>query len=346
MEKLKITDVVKHFNISTRTLRYYEQIGLIESIKSDDYAYRLYNENAILRLRQIIILRKLRIPLKQIYTILESENAVEIIETFRQNLNEIDDEITALSTIRFVLEKFISRLRENINFDIKIGLFDDISILDIVDSLTITKIPFKFKEEKTMEDLKTASDQLNKITDKDVRIIYLPPSALASAYTLGDNAENDTDIIMGNFVKHVDLFKINPGVRFYGFNNPVFEGDKFIKHGYEVWATIPDDFDVPAPLTKKYFDGGLYAAYTSKPVSFEDWKHFYDWIIDNDDFEYDARGDFADVEPPKKGYRIACSGWGRLEEHLNSYNIYGLNKKHTITHIDFLMPIKEKKMRK
>ncbi len=35
-------------NISTRTLRYYEQIGLIESVKKEDYAYRTYDEAAVI----------------------------------------------------------------------------------------------------------------------------------------------------------------------------------------------------------------------------------------------------------------------------------------------------------
>ena len=41
-------------------LRYYEQVGLITSLRKDDYAYRVYDETAIGRLRQVIVLRKLR----------------------------------------------------------------------------------------------------------------------------------------------------------------------------------------------------------------------------------------------------------------------------------------------
>lgn len=40
MEIQTISQVSKSFNISTRTLRYYEQIGLIKSEKINDYAYR------------------------------------------------------------------------------------------------------------------------------------------------------------------------------------------------------------------------------------------------------------------------------------------------------------------
>lgn len=63
-------------------LRYYEQIGLIESKRKDDYAYRVYDEEAICRLRQIIILRKLRVPVKQIIRILNNFDAAAAVQIF------------------------------------------------------------------------------------------------------------------------------------------------------------------------------------------------------------------------------------------------------------------------
>lgn len=72
MNLTTISEISKNFDISTRTLRYYEKIGLLQSSKKEGYAYRTYDEEAITRLQQIIILRKLRIPLKQIIEILDS----------------------------------------------------------------------------------------------------------------------------------------------------------------------------------------------------------------------------------------------------------------------------------
>ena len=47
MELQTISQVSKFFAISTRTLRYYEQIGLIAPAKKDDFAYRAYDAEAI-----------------------------------------------------------------------------------------------------------------------------------------------------------------------------------------------------------------------------------------------------------------------------------------------------------
>jgi len=84
-----VSAVSKNFDISTRMLRYYEQIGLIESRRKENYSYRVYDETAVKRLRQIILLRKLRIPMKQIKNILEKQEiTAAIIEVFRQNIGE------------------------------------------------------------------------------------------------------------------------------------------------------------------------------------------------------------------------------------------------------------------
>lgn len=41
-----ITQVTKTFDISTRTSRYYEQLGLIKSQRIEGYSYRVYDEAA------------------------------------------------------------------------------------------------------------------------------------------------------------------------------------------------------------------------------------------------------------------------------------------------------------
>lgn len=258
MKLTTISDISRRMNISTRTLRYYEQIGLIESIKKDDYAYRTYDENAVKRLQQILVLRKLRISLKQIGLILQSENIETIIDTFQQNLNEVDDEITALSTIRDIISAFITRLNESIHQNIKLNLMDDTTILEAVDALTVRKL--SLKKEKTAVELEQASEKLNKLSDRDVRIVYLPPSTVASAHIIGGDApELETDEIIEKFILESNLFKIKPDLRHYGFNSP--NGSNTDDHGYERWITIPDDMHVSAPLSKKHFSGGLYAAH-------------------------------------------------------------------------------------
>ena len=55
-----IGQVARKTGLTTHTLRYYEKEGLIASKHKDDYAYRVYDETAIKRLKQVLLLRKLR----------------------------------------------------------------------------------------------------------------------------------------------------------------------------------------------------------------------------------------------------------------------------------------------
>jgi len=328
MQLQTITQVSRHFGISTRTLRYYEQIGLITPARKESN-YREYEAEALSRLRQIIILRKLRIPLKQIAEILQSGDTAVAIEAFEHNLAEIEDEITALSVIRDVIQAFIERLSLN---NAKLALLDDESLLEVVDALTISKI--NFREEKTMDDLNKASEKANKITDKDVRILYLPPASVAAAHYIGDNPEDGAGSMIAAFVKNSNLEKVYPASRQYGFNHPNPGMREDGMYGYEFWVTIPDDMDVPAPLTKKQFEGGLYAAYMIFPedLAGTGWHRLITWAYNSKQWE----------PYTNENGHLAGSGANMndlLEENLNHFSWEANEDFHQF---DLLLPIKRR----
>jgi len=324
MELQTISKVSKQFSISTRTLRYYEQIGLIKSSTKKDYSYRTYDGDTILRLKQIIVLRKLRIPLKSIADILGKKDTAFAIDIFQQNLNEIEDEITALEIIKNVIQSFIERL--NIK-NAKLQLLDDESLLEIVDSLTTSKI--NFKEDKTMDDLIKADEKLKRLTDRDVRILYLPPSDVAAYQYEGDDPEMHANQVIDSFVRENNLTALKPDLRHYGFNSPN-PTDETGRHGYEIWVTIPDGFPVPQPLVKKRFDGGLYGAHMIPFGAFEEWELLGTWAHNNDKYEYRGSGDYHNM-------------FGFMEEHLNYVNRIHLPESETEgCQLDLLVPIKEK----
>lgn len=320
-----ISVVSKLFNISVRTLRYYEQIGLIKSERKDESAYRFFSESTVKRIQQIVILRKLRISLKEISEILARENVMYTIEAFERNLIEIVDEITALSTIKSIIQSFVEKLCVS---NIEFNLLDDDSLLEIVDSLTTSKI--NFKEEKTMDDLNKANEKLTKLTDRDVRIVYLPPATMAAYQYVGNEPEMHCNEVLDKFVRETGLVQVKPDLRHFGFNapNPV---DDTGYHGYEMWVTIPDDMEVPEPILKKRFEGGLYAAHMIPFGAFEEWGWLCDWVHNNSKYESNS------------GIRGHECQWGMLEEHLNYINhIHLPNSEPEGMQLDLLHPIKER----
>ena len=139
MELISIRQVSLEYGISRQMLYYYEEMGLITSSRKNDYAYRLYDENAIKRLQQIIILRKLQIPMKQIKDILDNPTAVAVIEIFKQNIDALDEQITALSVVKSILARFVDELQEKADIRLKLDILNDKTMLAVVSSLSFSE---------------------------------------------------------------------------------------------------------------------------------------------------------------------------------------------------------------
>ena len=85
------------------------------------------------------------------------------------------------------------------------------------------------------------------------------------------------------------LCETKPDFRVYGFNKSEPPGNKNGNHGYEFWVTVPDDIEVKAPMVKKQFEGGLYAAHCIKMGDFHEWQAFGQWMQESTEYEYDRR---------------------------------------------------------
>lgn len=66
-----ISQVAKLTGVSTRTLQYYDEIGLLKPSKRTAAGYRLYDADALQVLQQILFFRELGFPLKEIKQILQ-----------------------------------------------------------------------------------------------------------------------------------------------------------------------------------------------------------------------------------------------------------------------------------
>ena len=324
--------VSKSLGISSRMLRYYEQIGLIESGRAEDYAYRVYDEAAIRRIRQIIILRKLRVPVKQIREIFGNNDALGVIEVFERSINELDEQITALSTVKSILDRLVRELYDKANMRLQLDCLGDNSVFAIVERISFPNNTLQ--EERAMDDLIKASEDLMKLEDKDVRIVYLPPLTVAAVWADIEDAEGNTMNRINKFVIESGLLTIKPDLRGFGFDcSPESHEIGAPSKIFESWVSIPDDMEVPAPLVKRRFSGGLYAAHVLRDWDFQDWRRLAEWV--NASEKYDN-----DWDSPRWESKETKAGQG-LEEILNFYH-YAQNSQTEKLQLDLLFPIKEK----
>ncbi len=98
--------------VSARTLRYYDEIGLLKPLYVSEAGYRFYGEQEVERLQQILFYRERGFCLKQIREILEGEN-FNVEQALKEHLAELEarrEHIDAL--IRTVRQTILSKKGE------------------------------------------------------------------------------------------------------------------------------------------------------------------------------------------------------------------------------------------
>jgi predicted transcriptional regulator YdeE len=121
----------------------------------------------------------------------------------------------------------------------------------------------------------------------NVRIVRLPAMTVASYRAESKTPEDDCSRVFNQFVLENNLHK-RDGYRYFGFNNPS-PSDGSPVYGYEMWVTVPDDCEVPKPLVKKQFDGGLYASVSTQMNEIgERWQLLHNWCTTSDHYDADS----------------------------------------------------------
>jgi DNA-binding transcriptional MerR regulator len=83
-----IKEIADLAGVTTRTLRYYDEIGLLGPASSGENGYRYYDQGSLLQLQQILFFRELDLPLKDIQLILSRPdfNLLQALEEHRLQL--------------------------------------------------------------------------------------------------------------------------------------------------------------------------------------------------------------------------------------------------------------------
>ena len=101
--------VAKNLGITSRSIKYYEEIGLMGDYGRTDSNYRVYGEHDIVRLKFILKLKELGISLKEmrelaIYYDLNIHGTEKIIpkllDVIDLNIGKIDEKISNLHSLR------------------------------------------------------------------------------------------------------------------------------------------------------------------------------------------------------------------------------------------------------
>lgn len=277
---IKIKEVSDKYDITARTLRYYEDMGLISSIRNNNYAYRLYDESAIKRLEQILILRKLNISIKDIKRVFNSPGSDVVLDVLGKKVQNIDDEVALLHELKEIVLEFIRQI-EKIDFN------GDSNVKTL------------YERAKEIETHLVSIDYIGKpsnvgrlleVTEKlekkpDIRIVELPACRMVISGEKKGNNHKKFEKMWGRLdAKRKD--------KFFPRDFMVYDSEK----GVNVWWYAIEDW-VSDKDTEGFeiinFDGGLYATAITHDwddnIVIKAYNAIKEWLSEHDKLAYDER---------------------------------------------------------
>lgn len=201
-ELIDITKVCEHFHISSRTLRFYEEKGLIESIRTPSCNHRSYTKEQVDKIRNILALRAIGLSVKTIQEYLHGQVSLKEMVYLRKA--EIFAFIHAKEQEIYLLEDALANIENEEEFfrkENKAVAGTDEKLFPIVRNCTENIMQGKLEE-------------LYPYFSQQIRD-YMPPEAF-------QNIWRDAKIGMGAFLKTGDVWK-EAGVDTVYYHNLHFE---------------------------------------------------------------------------------------------------------------------------
>lgn len=123
-DHVQIGKLAKRLGITTRTIRYYEEIGLMGQSVRLGGGTRTYSQDDILRLKFILKLKELGISLKEMQELAENFDinqqdfntiTPKLIEILDLHISKVDEKIANLSSLRNEIVDYRIRIMDILN---------------------------------------------------------------------------------------------------------------------------------------------------------------------------------------------------------------------------------------
>lgn len=236
-----IHKVSEQSGLTSRTLRHWESEGLFNSERDPSSGWRMYDENALLRIRMTAALRKMGIPLKDIKAVLANPSLAQLSTVVESKISELQSRKAEVALFQDQLERVHTFLQKQ-------------------DSLSQVDELLKETEDLFMRSLTESST---------VKIITLPSMRVAYHLAVGVSPEDEAMAPVLEWIKASDLLST---ARFFGGNVKPMPGRPGKPYGYGMCVTIPEGVSVPPHLKEMVLPGGLYAMFESGEDIPSSWK--------------------------------------------------------------------------
>jgi len=120
-DEFLIGELARMAQVTQRTIRYYETLGLLQPSRHADSKYRYYSAADLERLQKITRMNQAGLSLDEIAEIIdlmdgspagESQGKRKLLAILEQRLEEVDQKIDTLQQFQSELQETISQLRD------------------------------------------------------------------------------------------------------------------------------------------------------------------------------------------------------------------------------------------
>lgn len=186
---MKISQVAATYGISKRTLRYYEEMGLLESSRDSTRDERCYNNKQLKELEHILLLKKVGLSLKTIEHLLRDKEVAKFSDQLYKRLESIEEKIQELSIQKHLVKDMLylqaTVLKNEIDFyeliKEKVYLQDYIQKIEGMDKYMKDMIILEFGEalipivvEKDLvKQVGELKNKINKTLDKELPLVRI-----------------------------------------------------------------------------------------------------------------------------------------------------------------------------
>ena len=215
-------------NISVRTLHHYDQVGLLSPNRDEHNQYRIYKEEELLKLQQILFFRELDFSIKDIHRIISNDN-FDIIQAMKGHKKMILLKRKRLDNLVKTIDKTINKINNENNMKDE-ELYKSFSIEEMEKFAQEAKdrwghTSFYKESEKKLQGI--TKTQMNDIKKKGDEI--LRKAALLMDRNVGDKAVQD---IIACHYKHLLNF-YTPNPKMYKGLAEMYLGDTRFKEYFE-----------------------------------------------------------------------------------------------------------------
>ncbi|MGC6768760.1 MerR family transcriptional regulator [Enterococcus sp. LJL128] len=237
---ISIQRLAKELGVTSRTIRYWEAVGLTTSIRNPESGWRMYSMEEVLKIKIIHCLRSWHFSIKEVSQFLAAPS-------YRQLANLTDKKIKQQQLEKKELSEELDRL-ENLK-----------QYLQELMKNTEAENHLEWGE-KLMDRFKRIQDKAELQAGNELTFALLP--AMRMAYTVVVNKEPESEALE-KMLLWLEAEELLGTARIFGGDMPPKAKKAGDPYGYGVCASIPKNIQLPGDMKELLLPGGVYAVFES-----------------------------------------------------------------------------------